>query len=98
MGSWGGEVNVCVGTICCSKAGPGRPAEEGRVETGSKVAERMERRSGSEGYWRLMVLRASRGPNTSRAWKEGKRRRAKCVGSSEGGLVSGGGAAAILRV
>lgn len=54
MGWEGGDVNVWVGVIFCSKgmmlASVPPPPVEGRVDTGERVEERMERRRGREGY------------------------------------------------
>lgn len=71
---------MCVGVIFCSKGGP-KEGGAGKVETGSMVAARMERRRGKSGYRRLIVLSASRGPKTSKAWKMGKRTSAKWRGA-----------------
>lgn len=54
------------------------------METGSRVAARMERLRGVE---RESVLRTSRGPVMSRSWKPGKRTMAMCFGGGDEVIV-----------
>lgn len=68
MGCGGGDVNVCVGRIFCSKGGGELELElVDEVETGDNVDERIDKRSGISGYNLLIVFKASKGPKTSKA-------------------------------
>lgn len=79
--SAGGEAKVWVGTTDSEKL-ERVVRVRGLVETGDRVEARMCKLRGM--VWESM-LRASRGPKTSRAWKAGKRRTAMLRGSRRGG-------------
>jgi hypothetical protein len=68
--SEGAVSKVCVGTMDCEKVEPMAAVAWCAVETGERVAARMERCSFCV---MARMFRASRGPATSRSWKPGKR-------------------------